>query len=273
MNVLSLKSVLPSLLVLLILSACSSTETLQVHQDQTEIQVDGSLTHWPVTDALIHNSETFDFYTTQDEDHLYIFVNFKSPFYNHAVENSGFILYLGGEDKDSRNRKGIAYPTGAFNQLRADAGAYRELLRDEEWLYSPQNQQRLESMQENNFDEFMLVERFDDGTDAQYGALSIAQLEAQGMEIAAERGQRYYSLEYKIPLNGAPPFDLIRGNTYWLGFAIEPPDFNFRDSGASTTNQGYGYGQRRRQPSSSDRRMYMRRQMGDFNEWFRIEIQ
>jgi len=271
MTVLLPKYILPSLLVFLMISACSSTETLRVHQEQTEIQVDGSLTHWPVQEALIHNSETFDFYTTQDDEHLYIFVNFKSPFYNQAVDNSGFILYLGGEDKDTRNRKGLAYPTGAFNQLRADAGAYRELLRDDEWLYNPQNQQRLERMQESNFDEFMLVERFDDGTDAQYGAITINQLEAQGIEIAAERGQRYYSLEYKIPLNGAAPFDLTPGNTYWLGFAIEPPDFNFRDSGAST-NQGYGYGQRRRQPSSSDRRMYMRRQMGEFSEWFRIEI-
>jgi hypothetical protein len=97
----------------------------------------------------------------QDEQNLYVYVDFKSPFYNHAVENSGFIVYI-SEDEDNKKRRGLGFPSGAFNLMREDPASFRDMTRDSDWLNNTQNYRRLESLQEENFNQVMIVERYED---------------------------------------------------------------------------------------------------------------
>lgn len=258
-----------------LISGCGSTETITTHSMETDIEIDGSLSGWPMSDALIHNSEEFNYYVMQDSDHLYIYVDFKSPFYNRAVENSGFIVYL-SDNENIKKRRGIGYPTGAFNLLREDPDTYSELTRDHEWFNNPQNQRRLESLQEENFNQVLIVERYEDNNNPQYGFVTYSQIEAEGLELAAALDQRYYGLEFKIPLNRSAPYELERGKAYWLGFAIEPPEFNFRNN---DDMQNYNSRNRRRggvystgRSSSANQNSQMRRYMGQYEEWFKVEI-
>jgi hypothetical protein len=259
------------LLAVLLLSGCGSTETISTYQKDSEIVVDGNLSGWPTSGALINDQDTFNFYVMQDSENLYIFVDFRSPLYNQAIENSGFIVYL-SDDENNKKRRGIGYPAGAFNLLREDPAAYREMTRDAEWYSNTRNQQRLESLQEENFENVMIVERFDSGSNPQYGFVTHEQIAAEGVELAAERDQRYYGLEFKIPLDGSAPYELEPGKTYWLGFAIEPPEFNFRDTGMQQNHNRYRDRRRGARYGTSDQRALMRRQMGQFEEWFKIEI-
>lgn len=262
-----------SFLMIVFLISCGSTEIVTIHQDQPEIEIDGSLSSWPLSETTIHNSDEFRYYVMQDDEHLYLFVDFKSPFYNRSVENAGFIIYLNPVDTD-RDRRGIGFPSGAMNLLRDDPGSFENMTRDLEWLQNPQNNQRLESLAEDNFTQIMIVDRIEGVSQTQYGFVSKAQLEGQGMQFAVSEDRRYYGLEFKIPLDGSAPFELQKGQQYWLGFTIEPPDFNFREDPSARQNTGRMYGRSRYGGSdTSNRRMQMRRNLGEYSEWFQIRIE
>lgn len=254
--------------------SCSSTETLTTYQTDQPPSIDGELTGWPTGEAIIHQSETFRYYTMQDSDYLYIYVDFLSPFYNQAVKKSGLTLYLGKNEKN-RKRRGLGFPSGSFNLLRENPGAFEELTTDTEWFQKPQNQNTLEELEKNNFSQIMIVERQENNNDPQYGFVSKTQLEAEGLELEAATDRRNYGLEYKIPLNQSAPFELEPGESYWLGFAIEPPRFRFPEPQTnmtgSTRNRRGRYGTRQAQRQGNHNLM-MRRQMGQNEEWFRITI-
>jgi hypothetical protein len=148
-------------LVSVLVSGCGSTETILTHQKETDvdIRIDGNLSDWPVSRANVHDSDHFSYYVMQDADYLYIYVDFKSPFYNGAIENSGFILYLSAQ-KNSRNHRGIGWPSGSFNMLRDNPDTFRSLTRDSGWFDNTGNRRLLESLREENFDHVMIVERF-----------------------------------------------------------------------------------------------------------------
>lgn len=257
-----------------LLSGCGSTETITAHQHNSSIEIDGNLGDWPTSDSNIQNADYFNYYTMQNSDNLYIYVDFKSPFYNQAVDNSGFILYI-NEDESNKKQRGIGFPTGTFNLLRDDLTSFRNLTRESDWLGNSQNQRRLEEMREENFEQIMIVERLEGSNDAQYGFVTFSQIEAQGIELAVADDRRYYGLEFKIPLDGSPPFELEKGKTFWLGFAIEPPEFTFRDD---TNDQQYnrqsGYqGGLQSRGRTGDRGAQMRRQLGQYEEWFKIDVE
>jgi hypothetical protein len=260
---------------LVITTGCGSTEIFTAHQKSSDIEINGNLSGWPSSDAIIHNSDSFDYYIMQDEQNLYVYVDFKSPFYNHAVENSGFIMYI-SEDEDNKKRRGLGYPSGAFNLLREDPASFRDMTRETDWMGNTQNQRRLESLQEENFNQVMIVERYEDSSDSQYGFVTFSQIEAEGLELAAARDRRYYGLEYKIPLDRSAPFELLPGKTYWIGFAIEPPEFNFRNTenfNQYSRQQGTRRGVNpRNRTSSSNQQAQFRRQLGQYEQWFLLEI-
>ncbi len=263
--------------LLLVSAACSSTETITTYQaaNPPEFEIDGELSGWPTSSANIKRSDEFNFYVMQDEQHLYIYVDFRSPFFHQAIENSGFILYLARSDEE-RNRRGVGHPVGAFNFLRDDTNAFRSLTRESDWLASPENQQRLESFKEENFDYVAIVDRHDGSRDAQYVFFPYSRIEAQGLEIAVSAERRYYGIEYKIPLSGTPPFDLERGETYWLGFSIEPPEFRFRDDEDVTQfgrRDTRGYYRPAQRSQRSDSGTELRRRMGLYDYWIKIEVE
>ncbi|MEX2602245.1 MAG: hypothetical protein WD355_11380 [Balneolaceae bacterium] len=260
----------------LLLASCGNVSTLTPHHAESpETTVDGNLNDWPTADTQIFSSEAFRFYAKRDSENLYIFVDFLSPYYNEVVNKSGFILYMSQEDQN-RKRKGLGFPSGSFHQLREQPGRYEELTTNLEWLNNPQNHDVLDGLETENFERIMIIERYESGS-PQYGFVSRSQVEAIGVELEASTDRRYYGMEYKIPLNNAAPFELLPGETYWLGFAIEPPEFRFRDDTNTTTSPDrYGGGmygrQRSRSSDQTEMNQAMRRQFGQYEEWFKVRI-
>ncbi|MEX0769819.1 MAG: hypothetical protein WD035_03745 [Balneolaceae bacterium] len=257
-----------------LLFSCSSTETLTTfHTDQAPA-VNGQLAGWPTGEAAIHQSETFDYYAMRDSDYLYIYVDFLNPFYNEAVNSSGFILYLSKNEKNKK-RRGLGFPSGTFNLLRENPATFKEMTTDNKWFQKPQNQETLEELRKNNFNQILIVERYEDSNNPQYGFVTKSQLEAQGVELEVSTDRRYYGLEYKIPLNQSAPFELEPDETYWIGFAIEPPEFRYPEPQTDMTrsnrygNRGYG---NRRPQRRGNQNLMIRRQMGQTEDWFKIRI-
>lgn len=260
----------------LLITSCGNVSTLTPHHEESiETTIDGNLNDWSTADTQIFNSEAFRYYAKRDSEYLYLFVDFLSPFYNEVVKKSGFILYMSQEDQN-RKSKGLGFPSGSFQQLREQPGTYEELTTNLEWLNNPQNHDLLERLETENFERILILERYESGS-PQYGFVNVSQVEAIGVELAASTDRRYYGIEYKIPLNNAAPFELLPGETYWLGFAVEPPEFRFRDDNSSISSPDrYGNGmygrQRSRSSNQTEMNQAMRRQFGQYEEWFKVRI-
>ncbi len=203
---------------------------------------------------------------------MYLFIDIKSPIKNSQIKQSGYIVYL-NHSKDTRKRVGIGFPAGSFNLLRQDPGTYRSFTDDPDWLENTANREFLSELAEENFERVMIVERVDGSSSAEYGFVDPSQLEVDGMEIAYNDG-RLISIEMKIPLDGSSVFG-ITSNDVWLGFAVEPPDFNLNqnDYNVSNNRSTGRYGSQNRQPSSTQMRQYMNRNLGQYERWYRLQIQ
>lgn len=258
-----------------ILSGCSSSRTVTAPKTDTSLSIDGNLNDWQTGESLIENTESISYYATYDDNFLYLFVDIKSPFTENSIQNSGFTIYL-NHSKDLRKRIGVSFPTGSFNLLREDPGTYQTFLSDSDWFNNPGNQEFLKELAEDNFERIMITERADGKSNPDYGFTDRSQLEVDGFEIATNDDSRLTTIEMRIPIDGTSIFG-IQKESLWLGFAIEPPNFVINDSQYDATaqnrNQGrYGNRSRYRQPSASDQRRVLSRNLGEYERWYQLDM-
>lgn len=257
------------------LSGCSSSRTVTAPKTDTSLSIDGNLNDWQTGESLIENTESISYYATYDDNFLYLFVDIKSPFTENSIQNSGFTIYL-NHSKDLRKRIGVSFPTGSFNLLREDPGTYQTFLSDSDWFNNPGNQEFLKELAEDNFERIMITERADGKSNPDYGFTDRSQLEVDGFEIATNDDSRLTTIEMRIPIDGTSIFG-IQKESLWLGFAIEPPNFVINDSQYDATaqnrNQGrYGNRSRYRQPSASDQRRVLSRNLGEYERWYQLDM-
>jgi len=273
------------MLLLASLAACSSSKTLSSHYVNKDIQVDGNLSDWPYSDAVLHESDYYTYYMTNDRQYVYLYVQFKNGFYQAAAKQSGFTVYLSG-NPDNKKALGITYPLGAFNALRDMPGTYEQFLNNQDWISKPEHQELIKKLSKDNFRRVMITRRDHKDANAQNRILPVEQLRAQGLKIAADTTKRYLNLELRIPIHSSRTQQMAldpKGNgPIAVGFAIEPPDIKVEDSANNTgdvTRRGayrggtYGgtYGNRsRNDPVSMKRRMAMR--MGEYSKWFNVKL-
>lgn len=249
---------------------CSSTRTVSPPQASEAPEIDGNISGWDLQRSAIEQTEVADYYATQDDEFLYIYIDVKSPAHNQAMMQSGFIIYL-GNNKDDRNRTGIAYPSGTFNLLRENPAVYDSFLNNEEWFRDPQNVERLEELQDEIFDRVMIVER--NGSDTNYGFIDKEQLRVDGIDIETGENRRLTTIEMRIPLNTSSVYT-ISGEELWLGFEIDPPNFNIQNndnSSMANRRRGYGRGSGMYQGSNAAR-MNMRQRMGQYERWYLLDL-
>lgn len=256
-------------LIVCTLISCSGPELLTVHKQDQPIEVDGNLANWDKTESLLKSTDEIDYYATINGNNLYLFVDVKGLMKHSAITKSGLIIYL-SESEENRKRSGLAFPPGSYNLLRQYPNAFEEFTTDMEWSRQPDNMQLLEDLSEELFTEIMIIERPVGSKDPEYGFIDKSQLEIDGYEIAGNDEQRFISMEIKIPLGETSLFTLTK-EKIWLGFSIEPPDFNFRDNSSSVSpSQRESYG--RRSQRQANIRYAISRNLGQGDDWFLIDL-
>ncbi|MEX0660169.1 MAG: hypothetical protein WD381_05205 [Balneolaceae bacterium] len=251
--------------------ACSGTKVMTPNQSDQELTVDGNLSDWSLGSSLLEESESVNYYVTHTENFLYLYVDIRSPGMNNAMKQSGFTVYV-SNNEDERNRIGISYPAGTFNLLRSNNPAeYESFIRDDEWGQSQENRTLIENLEEDIFEQPMIVERYD-GSDAQRGFVGMDQLEVDGVEIAINQDRRLIGLEMKIPLDDSSIYYMNDESNIWLGFEIEPPSFRFTSDYETTTRNTRNINGRNQQYSQGSQRANIRRSMGQYEEWFILNL-
>lgn len=251
--------------------ACSGTKVMSPNKSNEELTVDGNLSDWSLGNSLLEESESVNYYVTHTNNFLYLYVDVKSPSMNNAMKQSGFTIYV-SNNEDERNRIGISYPAGSFNLLRNNNPTeYESFIRDDEWGQNQANRTMLENLEEDVFDQPMIVERYN-GSDAQRGFVGMDQLEVDGVQIAVDQDRRLIGLEMKIPLDDSSIYYMNDESDIWLGFEIEPPSFRFSSEYETTTRNTQNMRGRNQQYSQGNRRANLRRSMGQYEEWFKLSV-
>ncbi|MDZ7718631.1 MAG: hypothetical protein U5K72_07445 [Balneolaceae bacterium] len=254
---------------LIVFISCSGPEKLSVYQGDQTIEVDGNLTNWNTNETLLKSTSEVDYYATTHDNNLYLFVDVKGIVKHSGILKSGIIVYLGSSE-ENRKRTGVAYPPGSYNLLRQYPNSFDSFTTDMEWSNKPANRKLLEDLQEDMYSSVLIVERPQGTNNAEYGFIDKSQLEVDGIEIAANQDRRYISIEMKVPLGETPLFDLS-AEDIWLGFSIEPPDFNFREEASSVSNrQRDNFSNRSRREANM--RYAISRNLGQGEDWFIINV-
>ncbi len=261
------RSVLLPLTFSLVFMACSSTQQFAAPQLHSSLTIDGNLSDWNTSETLIETREDVNFYTTYDQNFLYIFIDVRSAFKDRAIRQSGLIVYL-NDDEDLKNEIGIGIPPGTFNLLRENPGQYSSFLRNNDWMSKPENRETLTRLEDEQFSRIMIVERAGGRSDADYGFVTLNQLEVDGMNAAIGQDGRFLSIEMKIPRDGSSLYR-FSGDRFWLGFAVETPNFRIQnENNYSASRQTDRYGTRQRTPQRQD----IARSMGEFERWYKITL-
>lgn len=248
---------------------CSGPEQLSVYQESQNLEVDGSLTNWNQSETLIESTPEVDYYAATYGNNLYLFIDVKGLLKNSAINKSGVIVYLSSSE-ENRKRTGIAYPPGSYNLLREYPNAFESFTTDMEWSRKPENAKLLNDLTEEMYSSIMIIERPAGSNQPEYGFINKSQIEVDGIEMAVNREQRYLSIEMKIPLGETPLFNLSK-DKIWLGFSIEPPDFNFREESSSVSNRRDSYAARNRREANM--RYAISRNLGQREDWYIINVE
>jgi hypothetical protein len=155
------------------------------------------------------------------------------------------------------------------------------MLRDEEWLKSPDSNDLLKEMHREIYQVATLSERPDSKERSQYVNFPIDAVRSEGTQMAMDTTRRVMSFEWKIPLDGSAPFQVSR-RPLEIGFAIEPPRFVFMDSGNDQRMLGqsgysqdyyrYGRSQRNMSMAAGGQSQAVRRALGEYERWFTVSF-
>ncbi|GEM_PF-597030 len=261
----------------LFLSSCGSSQTFVSTNVNQELKIDGDLSDWPRSKALIKESNAFEYYAAHDDEKLYLYVNMKSVQYNSIVENTGFTVYL-SSSRENKKSLGITYPVGAFNFLKQRPGEYQKFKNNRDWLQKPENQDLLERLKEQNYKKVLITQKQHKKATAEETIVNMSRLEAQGIQVARERLHNRIQLEMSIPLKSTKTqqFAVVpsKAQSIHVGFTIEPPQHNYNDESTtvdlSQQHPNYGpYGRRR------DRGQMQQRldQIADAQDaWFNLKL-
>lgn len=251
------------------LVACKGTKQITIHDSDRPIVIDGSLSEWDTGATSLNDSDEIRYFATRKDNYLYVFVDVRSIYKDQSIRQMGMTIYLSNSE-DNRRNFGIGFPPGTFNLLRQYPSAFNGFTTDLEWSRKPENIELMTELSKDLFSRVMIVERFDGSSRPEYGFAELSQVEIDGFEIATDLDRRLISLEMKIPLDGSSLYN-VRNEDIWIGFAIEPPVFRFREDNQSMSPRqqssmyGYGYGQRAPRQSA-------RRAIPSQEDWFILRL-
>lgn len=255
------------LLFSIALTGCSSTKVVKTPQIQDDREIDGNLTGWNLENSVIERTDVANYYSSHNNEFLYLYIDIKSPGMNNAIRQSGFTIYL-NSNEEKRDQTGIAFPSGSFNLLREIPGSYNSLINDPEWMQKPDNRSTLNSLEENIFNRVMIVERT--GSSENYGFVDKEQLEIDGIQLAAGENRRLTGIEMRIPLQNNSIYRL-NGDRIWVGFQIDPPEFRLQNN--NNMDQQRNARNRGMTQTNESRRVNLRQRMGQYERWYLLNLE
>lgn len=234
----------------LLFTACSGSKSVVPLETDKSVEIDGDLSDWPHSKALLQEGNYFNYYAMHDSQNLYLYVNLKSAQYLQLVENTGLTIYVSA-NKKNKKAFGLTYPVGAYNFLKQMPGTYQKFKQDPQWERKPKNQKLLEKLRSDNYNQAMVTQRESKKDTPQEVIIDLSRLEAQGVKIAREQLHNRLQIEVSIPLQSSPTqqFAVIpnKDRQIHLGFTVTPPDKQW-DQGSTTVDLSQNSPSRARTP-------------------------
>lgn len=268
-------------ILLFVIQSCSSTPKLVSQFSADELSASRSANLEAKMDTVERQSlDEIAVFATNDEDYLYLMVDFVS---SRAFDNArefGFTLYIDGEDAVKRSF-GVTYPTGIFYELRSYPGAQKGYLEEPNWGNMPQNQSILESAERSGKRNALLVQRRSRRDNIQPFSLPVNQLEAQNLLVHFDEEGRNGRISFTIPLQtrSTSQFspDIKPGQTVDVGFEIDPVRLHDMREGSSAPLISSETASGRTESDSEDRQQErinrLVQRMGEpLEKWVKLEL-
>jgi hypothetical protein len=216
-----------AVLLSVLLSACGPSRTIRTTHAGGPLPVTGTLAQWPDEIRRGEQLSEFDYYVTNDDEFVYLLINFKN---NRLYQNAlrfGFTVYLDG-DTGFKQSFGITYPAGILYGLSPIPGARKSYLENPGWSAIPENARMLQSIEDQMYEQALIISRSNAKAPIIPVSVNFNNLRAQDLELVMNRSGNVMTLEMKIPIAGtrARQFAIDPdGNTFLLGFEIKPPSY------------------------------------------------
>lgn len=212
-------------LMLLLAAGCSSSKQVESSRASAEMRIDGDFDDWPAGAIRNDISEEFDVAISNDDEYVYIGVNFRNNRIWQQVRDHGLRIYI-ESDATFRRAFGIVFPVGIVNALGDIPGARKSYLENPNWENLASNARLVEEAENRMRERVQIIRRSDKKDRIRPVQVSQAQLEANGILVGMSESSRVMSIEVRIPIDdGSEDYYAIipnRGGEFNLDFEIEP---------------------------------------------------
>lgn len=207
---------------------CSNIKRVDSFRVSEPIQIDGNLSDWPSMAFSRTSSEEFDVAITNDEEFVYVSVNFRNNRIFQLARDYGLRVYF-DSDRKFRRSFGIVYPVGLVNGLMEYPGAVQSYVENPGWRNMPENRSMIEALERDMPGQVQVIRRRDRNDPIRLVDVPIAQLKADEIDAAMMYDPRRMTIEFKLPIKSdrSRPFgvDDDGSGSFLLGFEIVAPDY------------------------------------------------
>ncbi|MFW6347246.1 MAG: hypothetical protein ACOC2C_01380 [Cyclonatronaceae bacterium] len=211
--------------MLVISGACSSSKKVESSRAATPLQIDGDFDDWPSGSIRNEVSDQFDVAISNDDDFVYIGVNFRNNRTWQQARDHGLRIYI-DSDATFRRAFGIVFPVGIVSALGDVPGARKSYLENPNWENLPRNADLVERAEAQMRERVQLIRRSNKDDRIRPVQVSMEQLEANGIRVGMSEKSRVMSIEVRIPIDDGDEdyFAVIPNSngTFNVDFEIEP---------------------------------------------------
>jgi hypothetical protein len=216
------------LFLLIFVANCTNIKKMDSYRIQEPIQIDGNLSDWPTIALSRSSAEEFDIAVTNDDEFVYISVNFRNNRIFQLARDYGLRVYF-DSDRKFRRSFGIVYPVGLVNGLMEYPGAVQSYIENPGWRNIPDNRNLIEALERDLHTQVQVIRRRDKNDPIRVVDVPMDQLRADDIDAALVYDPRRMTIEFKLPIKAdrSRPFgvDQDGNNSFILGFEIVAPDY------------------------------------------------
>ncbi|MCH8557010.1 MAG: hypothetical protein LAT84_04275 [Balneolia bacterium] len=218
-------SLLAAAFLLMSLQACSGTKNINSQRMVNPVQPDGDFDEWPSGSLNSSLVDEFDVAVANDDEYIYIGVNFRNNRTYRMARDHGFRIYI-DSDATFRRSFGIVFPTGVVEALSDFPGARRNYLENPSWQNLPDNRRMVERAESQLGSRVQVIRRTDRNDSIRPALVSREQLAANGIIMGLSETGRAMALELRIPIDdGSEDYFSVIPNSngrFYIDFEIEP---------------------------------------------------
>lgn len=229
---------MPAFLLLLTTVACSSSKQVESSRASAEMRIDGDFDDWPSGAIRNDVSDQFDVAISNDDEYVYIGVNFRNNGTWQQARDHGLRIYI-DSDATFRRSFGIVFPVGIVSALGDIPGARKNYLENPNWQNLDRNARVVEEAENQMRERVQIIRRSNKKERIRPVDVSKAQLEANGILVGMSESSRVMSIELRIPIDdGSEDYFAVipnRSGKFSIDFEIEPLSYE------DITGEAVGY--------------------------------